>query len=168
MARKLHCLYQVHDDLHDFAEHVMNELTFATMNGEPELMRDFGGVQTSVLHRDGPYQVELVVVAPGLVIPPHVHPGTDSIEIGVSGLMRFTIDGEEPHADIEDDGRLMVFLKGKGLRIPATAVHGGVAHKAYGAKFLSVQRWEGPQTFIGNNYVGQGVSGKHEEVLRGR
>lgn len=160
---KLKCLYSVRDDLHAFAEHALNTLTFAQMNAPLSWMVDHTAVQCAILHREGPYQVELVVARPGIVIPVHTHPGTDSIEYTVSGGVRLHVDGRDL-TDTMDEDRFFAFMKGKGVRIPADALHGGQVHPVLGAMFLSFQRWEGPHDHIGHNYQGCGVSPEHDAL----
>src|SRR5262245_56163477 len=44
-----------------------------------------GSLYGVVLYRDGPFQVQLFIVAPGAEIPDHVHPNVDSYEVYFSG-----------------------------------------------------------------------------------
>lgn len=160
-TRRLKCLYGVKDDLHDFTERAINTLTLADMNAPCGWAADYGAVQCGILHRDRQFQIEMVIVRPGVVIPPHTHPGTDSIEYAISGGLRLHIGGEKPFDHLDDD-RFLSFIEGKGVRIASDAAHGGVAHPLLGAVFLSFQRWTGSQGHIGDNYVGAGVSSRHD------
>lgn len=163
MAR-LRCLYGVRDDLHEFAEYAWNTLSFGAMTADLAWAVDHQGVQCAILHRDACYQAELIVVQPGVIIPTHTHPGTDSIEVPVAGAVRFWIDGKDLYRGI-DDARLLKLIRGNGLRIAQDAPHGGRALPTIGAMFLSFQRWEGAPRHIGENYVGQGVSPAHASIL---
>lgn len=161
---KLHCLYAVRDDLHDFAERFVSTVTFAQLNAPCGLLKDFGDFQCGILHREGAFQVEMMVVRPGVVIPPHTHPGTDSIEYPVTGGVRLYVGDKDPFTKLDDE-RFLSFIKGKGIRIAGDAVHGGQAHPTMGAVFLSIQRWSIDQAHIAQNYDGAGVSPAHDDII---
>ncbi len=163
---KLHCLFGVRDDLHEFAESILFGTPMGLLNGMCQQATDYGDVHATVLHRDGDYQVELVCMQPGLHVPLHTHLGTDSIEYALGGSVRFTINGQELFPGVDED-KLMSFVKGKGLRIPNDAAHGGLVHPVLGATFLSFQRWSGPVMQLGDNYQGVAMSPKHAALMEG-
>ena len=163
---KLRCLYGVADDLHDFAEHALNTLPLGGLNATADLGAHYGPVHAAVLHREGAYQIELVVFQPGYEIPAHTHLGTDSIEYSLFGGVKFALDGV-PLFDHLDDARFMHFVRGKGLRIANDTLHSGRALDGLGAMFLSFQRWTTPMTPLGDNYQGASMSFKHKaRILR--
>ena len=112
-GKKLHCLFGIKDDLHEFAEAAINTLPLCAMNAPLTWCQDFGSVQAGILHRDDNFQIELIVVQPNVWIPEHVHPGTDTIEYPISGHVRFVINGQALF-DGYDDDRFLSFSKGKG------------------------------------------------------
>lgn len=155
---KLRCGYAIHDDLHAFAE--------AWISGGqamPLRTTDAGTAQVLCLYREGAYQVELCCMSAGAVIPPHVHPHADTIEVGVFGAVRLSVNGADPYADIPDD-RLADFTRMRGIRINATDVHGGRVVGA-GAAFLSIQRWAGDPQSVLTDYRGEPLGGKHKAML---
>lgn len=94
-----------------------------------------------VLHREAPYQVELISVAPstdGTLLPDHRHPNVDSIEAYVSGALGFTIRGAVVASS--DPTRWAADKPGSVVRVRPTDIHGAYVG-AEGAVFLSVQRW---------------------------
>lgn len=149
----LHCLFGVRDDLHAFADGVVNGLSLAQLNAPHAWTKAYGGVRAAILHREAQYQAELVIVAPGVDLPAHTHLGTDSIEYALSGCIRLHVNGAEPFGDLDDE-RFMAFVKGKAIRIRHDAPHGGRAHAELGAVFLSMQRWSAPPAFLGDNWQG--------------
>lgn len=163
-GKKLHCLFGIQDDLHEFAEAAINTLLLCAMNAPLTRCKDFGGVQAGILHRDKNFQIELIVVQPNVWIPEHVHPGTDTIEYPISGHVRFVINGKELFEGYDDD-RFLSFSKGKGVRINQGDVHAGQT-LPMGAMFLSIQRWDSKQPdHIGNNWLGAGVSETHHKII---
>lgn len=156
----MRCLFGVKDDLHAYAERVV-----AMPLSAPILGRDYGPVHSSLLHRDGKFQTELVTVRPGVVLPEHRHPGVDSIECPLEGFIRFRINGEDPYAGVSDE-RLARFAIGKLVRIAEDAWHSGRAGPE-GVKFLSMQRWTGEQSLIGERWVGATVSKEHASLTAG-
>ena len=159
---KFRCLYGVHDDLHDFTEHALSTLPLGGLNARADMGAHYGPVHAAVLHREGIYQIELVVVQPDFQIPTHTHIGTDSIEYSLFGGVRFEVGGEKLF-DNMDDQRFMHFVRGKGLRIANDMPHGGRSLSGLGAMFLSFQRWTTPMTPLGDNYQGVTMSDEHQQ-----
>jgi hypothetical protein len=127
--------------------------------------RDFnGGSQFSVIAADGLYQVELVVCQPNVVIPEHVHPRVDSIEVPIAGRVRLQVRGDEPFK-LASDAAFSRLARRRGVRIDSDAPHSGVVGDG-GAVFLSIQRWhDSPVTSIATRYAGQAASEQHERSL---
>ena len=113
---------------------------------------DFGLVQSACLHRASQYQVEFITFAPGLVIPSHCHPGTESIEFPIAGAANLIVDGFDPFYGLSERVAMRL-ARGKGLRIPALAYHSGTVSDS-GAMILSFQKWDKPMARIGQNWVG--------------
>lgn len=159
------CLFGIEDDLHAYAERMTEGLggSFATLPWAGPFKTDatYGPVRTGLLHREGRYQVEIVEVAPNTTLPVHRHPGVDTIECPVRGLMRFTVHGVDPYEKIPDT-RLERFQQGKLIRIDAGAWHAGRSGPE-GAAFLSMQRWpaESAMTLLGECWEGAPMSEDH-------
>lgn len=150
----MHCYGAIRDDLHDYAAEVLARMDTYVM-AQPIDQADFGRFDTMVVHRAGRLQVELVRIKSNVLIPPHRHPGVDSIDLLVGGnVVGFDID--EQHFDR--------FVKGMGLRIPASARHGGATGR-FGVIFLSCQRWDREPDFIAKRWVGDPVNQHHERML---
>lgn len=109
-----------------------------------------------VLHREVPFQVELISVAPsleGTLLPEHRHPNVDSIEAYVSGAVGFTIRGVVVASS--DPTRWPAAKLGSVVRVRPTDNHGAYVG-AEGAVFLSVQRWLNavPPSSVGLDWIG--------------
>lgn len=161
---KFRCLLAEADDLHDYAAAV-----HASMQDHLRMARrfpiDYGSVKTSILRSDLRFQVEVVTVAPNTVLPLHRHPDVDSIDIMVEGDILIDVEGVIIAGDYSCERRA-AFLNGKGLRIAADALHGGVVGPQ-GVTFLSCQRWKMlPLPSIGLNWAGPRVTPEHDQQLR--
>lgn len=162
---RLRCLNQRRDELHDWAERWINTATVASMRPRPELLKDYEGGQVALLDRDGAFQVEMCIFRGGVVIPPHTHPRMNSIETGIAGGVRFTINCR-PAFEAMTDEQLMAFGLGRGLRFDSDTVHGGVVLPC-GAVFLSLQHWHtGDPSSVGLDYRGQPISERQAKWLR--
>lgn len=159
--KRLRVAFGVADDLHDFAEAWLQQA--GSLTGAKEL-RHADGAMVAVLYREGRYQVELCCVAADTLIPDHVHPHADTIEVSVAGPLRLQVNGVEPFAAIPDE-RLERLSKGTGIRINATDVHGTYVPPP-GAVFLSIQRWVAEPKSVLTDYSGQPLGGLHRELLR--
>jgi hypothetical protein len=128
-------------------------------------IRDVGPIATITLHRAPPFQAELVLVKPGgQGFPEHRHPNVDSVEIVLSGDIRFTRNGApEPLCDgwpaLVAEGRLGL------IGIPHTDWH-GAAVGPDGAAFISCQHWlNGVEpTTVGADWDGDALGPRHEAV----
>lgn len=163
---RLRCLFAKDDALHNYAERFMRSASFFSMNAGARDLLNFGTAQVAKLHTDGDFQVELVTVAGGFYIPKHVHPNMDSIEVNVSGAVRFIVEDEDVFAGQSDD-RLLQRMQHKGLRIDHGQMHHGQVLPT-GAVFLSFQRWLSEPTSVGLDYVGVPLSADHEIQLNTR
>lgn len=161
--KRLRCLFGIDDELHAYAQRFLEAATFFSMNAPAAEMLDLGGPTVCKLQQDGEYQVELVSVPAGFYIPKHVHPNMDSIEVSISGAVRFILNDVDIFAHL-DDARLLCRAKHRSLRINRTDVHHGKA-LATGAIFLSIQRWTGNPASAGTDYAGVSLSEKHEHLL---
>lgn len=140
---KLRCLGAVHDDLHDYAESIFFRMDDVLRYGHEISFADFDLFEGTVLHRDGQFQAELIFVPPGVALPSHRHPLTDSVDLLVGGNVDEFRIGRH---------RIRGFVPDIGLRIPSEAAHGGRA-AASGVSFLSCQRWRGEPSHIGNDWL---------------
>ena len=120
------------------------------------------GLHTTVLWREGRFQVEMVTCAPGTKIPPHSHPNVDSFEVNLNGGVDFFIDGRRTIPLSVLNRRNGDHCQWYGL---AVRVLPGVQHWAEfgpnGGTFLSVQHWpEGiPMTAVGFDWDGEMTMG---------
>lgn len=100
---------------------------------------NYGPIARSVLFRNQYFQVEMWTVWPGETqFPEHNHPDVDTVEIHLSGDLRFTLNGNPI------DSNLLIPLKGGGA-LPAIRINHDDTHQASagigGAMFLSCQQW---------------------------
>lgn len=100
---------------------------------------------TSVLmYRKDQFQVQMFIVPEGTVIPEHVHPNVDSLEVYVGGNIRFSHSGKfvsPPEDVVANDGPLgLAKVRGQMVRVRPNDIHGGVFGKG-GGVFLSIQHW---------------------------
>lgn len=149
----MHCVNAVRDDLHDYAAGVLANLT-QHLSTKPLDARSFGNVNCAILHRLGNLQTEIVTIQPGQLIPLHTHPGVDSVDLLVAGMIDLTVG----------DLRIPKPLKRVGVRIPQDCPHGGEAG-AEGVTFLSCQRWAVPPSYIGLAWRGEPCSVLHHRMI---
>lgn len=110
-----------------------------------------GVVQSIVLYRGAPFQVELISGLPlqgwqskaNSAVPEHCHPNVDSIEYVLCGEIGFTICGQPVCSDSEvsgiaEDGASL--MCGKRMHIKPNVPHGAAIGPS-GAAFLSIQEW---------------------------
>jgi len=95
-----------------------------------------------VLCRKSPYQVEMFVGHGPGTVPGHAHPNVSSIEVALSGDIRFSVEGREVLKDEMLATALDGTMRAKGamVRIKEGVRHGAVVG-AKGGAFLSVQKW---------------------------
>lgn len=155
---KFRCAYEVLDELHHFAA---LWLAHPVRNQARVLWAD--GAKVERLYVSHEYQVERCSVPPGFAIPAHTHPRADTIEVGLAGAVRLSVNGVDPFAAVPD-ARLGAFTRGRGIRINAADSHGGVA-LGQGAVFLSVQRWAGEPLSVLTDYAGKPLGAEHEALL---
>lgn len=158
--RKLRTFFGIDDDLQAFAQDWLNR---PDQLAAPLSLTCVDGAMVTKLYCDGKYQVELCAVPGGLVIPPHIHPHMDTIEVGLSGALRLEINGVDPYAGVPDE-RLERHYRGRGIRINATDWHGTTVGMP-GSMFLSIQRWAGTPTSVLTDYVGSALGPQHEAIL---
>jgi hypothetical protein len=104
-----------------------------------------GTVQSIVLYRQAPFQVELFCGIPGDIesVPEHSHPNVDSIEYVLGGNIDFSVCGK----NIEDEDRVngtsedgSSLLCGLRMHVRPGAAHAAIVGPA-GGLFLSIQKW---------------------------
>lgn len=129
-----------------------------------------------VLHRDGRFQTELVILKPGARVPLHAHPETETIDFYISGAGHARMLGPDGAwvkgargAWLTPEGRserqVARLLRGKGVRVPADVWHEAEALSS-GAAFLSIQEWRGHvPTVLVDNWVGPALSAVHAARL---
>lgn len=150
----MRCINMVRDDLHDYAEAVLASMETYIHFDEYVDIELFGGFQCIVLQRSGNMQVEYVGIGPNVVVPPHSHPGVDSIDLLVKGSVSLTVG----------DLHIPRPIKRLGVRIGQNVTHSGVAG-ADGVRFLSCQRWNRKPDFIARSWIGEPVSDKHARLI---
>ncbi|MEZ0259404.1 MAG: hypothetical protein ACAH80_00245 [Alphaproteobacteria bacterium] len=127
-------------------------------------------VTSLLMYRKGQFQVQMFIVPEGTIIPEHVHPNVDSIEIYVGGNYRLSHSGKftSPESDIcEDGGPLkMAKLRGYAIRVKPHHLHGGVFGKG-GGVFLSIQHWlNGVEPHcVARDYTGTTMGPDHKEKV---
>jgi len=126
------------------------------------------GVSGIVLYRSKPYQVELFICQPNLIIPEHTHPDVDSYELFLYG-MKFTHSGEtvmsEEEALEEQDGYPINAYQT--IRVKPNDLHGGTASKEGGA-FISIQHWlnDVEPTHVSSNWNGNSMGKQHSDQAK--
>ena len=101
------------------------------------------GLNSCVIYRHEPYQVEFLTVKPDVYIPPHTHPNVDSYEVALRG-MEFWMDGKTIlplwwAMKGNDDNNLPNEWYNK-IRVLPSSEHSAKASSSGGA-FMSVQKW---------------------------
>jgi len=128
----------------------------------------FGGVTGLVLLREPPFQVELFIAEPNVVVPPHRHPNVDSYELFLRGV-ELMHEGlaviNRALAEATDPSGLPRFAF-SWLRVMPNELHGGRAGPEGGA-FLSIQHWLGgtPTGSVGTDWDGATMGDIHSKLL---
>src|SRR5471030_504609 len=129
------------DPLLDFAhQYLRDHPVCSDFIGHGPLSR-IGAVSGQLLYREGPYQVEVFSVPPDYIVPAHTHPDVDSIEVYLSGSIKFSHSGSfvfqtEQTVRGPDDGSYAWRM----LRIRPQDMHGAVTGTS-AARFISIQHW---------------------------
>lgn len=160
MRNRLRTAFEIRDDLHEFAD---AWLASQGALADARELRHADGAMVAVLHRAGRYQVELCCVSGGTVIPDHIHPNADTIEVPVAGLLRLRVNGVDPFAGMSDE-RLRNFRRPFGIRINHDDWH-GTEVGAPGSMFLSIQRWTGDPQSVLTDYAGEPLGDLHRSLL---
>lgn len=121
------------------------EQPLSTIRGALHEVYHYGYVAAYLLHREPPFQTELVLLLPkpgGHEVGPHSHPTVDSREIILHGEVHFTIDGEPlyPPRLIHRFAPHLASVKVPPIIVPAGVVHSARV-SAEGGSFLSIQEW---------------------------
>ncbi|MBS0342012.1 MAG: hypothetical protein JSS56_15945 [Proteobacteria bacterium] len=161
--KKLRTMFGADDELQAFAEHWLSGP--GCLSGASSLAHT-DGAMVACLYRDSTFQVELCCVPPGFVIPDHVHPHADTIEVPVAGVLRLHVNGKDVYAGRCDE-RVQRLNRGSGIRINHTDVHGTAAPVGEtGAMFLSIQKWLGCEPLsVLTDYLGRPLGEGHQEML---
>lgn len=108
-----------------------------------------GKLHAVVLFREGPWQVQLISVAPNSLIVEHRHPNVDTYEIFFSGNHVLVMNGKQLYT-IEDYDKLEAMSFEEYYKIPygfglATRIAPKDWHRvefgSKGGSFLSIQKW---------------------------
>jgi hypothetical protein len=158
MVKRLRTIWGVDDDLQDFAQDLLNRPRLLSRTRD---LRWADGAMVAVIAREGQYQAELCTLCGGVLIPDHVHPQADTIEVGLFGAMRLVVNGRDPFDGASDDR--IAKHRWTGVRINSADVHGGRVPPT-GAMFLSVQRWAGPVLSVLTDYRGALLGPEHARL----
>jgi len=161
------------DDLEVYCQFILGHLPVIGFAPFSDCVSNIPGHSTSlVLHRDPPYQAQLILKQPNSIIPPHRHPNVDSIEVYVGGDMRAAIDGEfiSPKAFVgvnQSHPMKIAADRGRAIRIYPNQLHGGVIGQSGGA-FLSVQKWLNDVTpsFVQFDWSGPTLHEEHFSAVK--
>ena len=127
-----------------------------------------GAIEGALLFRDGDFQVQLFSVPPHYIVPAHVHPNVDSIEVYVDGPIKFSHRGAFVFDTIERpcDGDAASYTW-RMLRVLPDDMHGAVVGAA-GARFMSIQHWLNgvKPDCVGRDYTGPVVDEAHLRDVR--
>jgi len=157
------------DPLLDFAhQYLRDHPVCSDFIGHGPLSR-IGAVSGQLLYREGPYQVEVFSVPPDYIVPAHTHPDVDSIEVYLSGSIKFSHSGSfvfqtEQTVRGPDDGSYAWRM----LRIRPQDMHGAVTGTS-AARFISIQHWLNgtPPTSVAYNYTGPAMEADHFTLVNG-
>ncbi len=148
------------------------------LRGIPHETYHLGDIVAFVMHREPPFQTELVHLLPrgresGNEVGEHVHPHVEGLEYIIYGELYFTLAGKP----LCDPRLVKKFARGAGkwrFEIPPIHVPAGMPHGATvgpgGGAFLSIQQWhEGapPMSTVGLDWEGAPMDDKHAQRLRG-
>lgn len=114
-----------------------------------------GRAMEGILFRNGPWQIELVIMPPHCQVQLHRHVGFESVELALGGTGTAFIDGRtviSPEVRPEQRGRAISNL----VRVGHGAWHEGFAGPN-GAVFLSFQQWVGQPGFIADDWEAPNV-----------
>lgn len=132
------------DDLQIFARNFLKKagvLGAVPFHGAVDRIEN---VTSVLMYRRGQFQVQMFIVPEGTIIPEHVHPNVDSIEVYVGGNYRLSHSGKFTNLEsdiVANDGPLgLAKLRGYMIRVRPNHIHGGVFGKG-GGVFLSIQKW---------------------------
>lgn len=149
-------------DVLDFLRTFLNMPYYAM---RPQGAYDYGAVRSSVLHREGQFQVELFTILPRAGFPhEHRHPHVDTVEVGVHGVILLTRNGRlaTPRPYKHENNSIFWII-----RIRSTDWHGAQASEV-GGSFLSVQHWVDavPPTSVGLDWEGELTSPEHAVTMQ--
>lgn len=115
-------------------------------------VRVFTGVSGLTLYRDGPFQVQMFIVAPNAGSPEHAHPNIDSVEYGLAGADTFKSTNN---------------TRFKGLICVAPSEFHTAAADARGGAFLSIQKWINgiEPSSVELDWIGASIDQKHAAML---
>lgn len=130
--------------------------------------RTFGALSASVVHREAPFQVELVITGPSSKLVAHRHPHIHAYEVHISGDMRIVVAETAEQAEQSLSSGALIPEKiyerarrtnGHFLEIRSTDWHAG-AFGAGGASFWSIQKWNDgePMTAAGIDWEGPAIT----------
>jgi hypothetical protein len=126
-----------------------------------------GNLPGVILYRSGSFQVQLFIFPPGTYVPPHRHPGVDTIEVFVAGRYDFRVNGISaiPLVHLHDRRNGVSRWWGRGVRVGPNDWHDLTVFDQ-GACFLSVQHWLcGSPSSVGNDWEGQPANPQHAMQL---
>ena len=118
------------------------------------------GLCAYVVHREGQFQTQFIIVNPGIKIPEHQHPNVDSFEVTVYGI-NFTHSGQMA---LREDQNVF----GRSIRVRPRDIHGGWAGEKGGC-FISVQHWQNgvAPTSVGLDWDGEDMGAIHRSKIIG-
>jgi len=153
------------DRLQSFAQSWLNSRSYLA---RAQSMTHADGALVACVYRDREFQVELCCVPPGMVIPEHVHPHADTIEVLVAGVLRLSVNGRDVFAG-QSDADVQRMNRWKGVRINRDDVHGtAVPVGPNGGMFFSIQMWDqfiGPQSVL-TDYKGRPLGRQHDGMIK--
>jgi quercetin dioxygenase-like cupin family protein len=151
------------DELTDFATRYTGFKMFNTLVPYDKPLSFVEGVTGLVLYRQPPFQVQLFIVQPNVLIPEHHHPNVDSYEYLLHG-MNFSYKG---HWLVKNYGGEHGEHQGTMLRVHPEDKHGAEA-SALGGAFMSIQQWNNGvfPSSVGNDWVGETMGEEHTKCLK--
>jgi len=157
---------EFNDDLTDFLEWYVDAGVQMCVPLERSI-HFVDGLNSLVIYRHEPFQVELLTVKPDVYIPPHTHPNVDSYEVALRGV-EFNSNGSTTlpmwFANKKADDCNLSMAHYNVVRVTPDDEHSAQAGPTGGC-FLSVQHWLNgvKPTAVGMDWKGGSCMGESHD-----
>ncbi len=133
------------DVLERYALWILNEVPLIGYVPFNKAVWKIEDVTSLVIHRNPPFQTQLFIAQPNTIVPEHIHPNVDSIEVYVGGDLHFSHSGKyvfdkETVSENKEHPFGIALTRNAIVRVKPNDIHGGYSGSS-GAAFLSIQHW---------------------------